>query len=426
MPKSSYTLHRHVIFAIFLIVALGGFIGIWAAQAELSSAVIAPGKIVIDENVKKLQHADGGIIAEINVKNGDRVKAGDVMIRLDTTEHKAELAILTAQLTELLARSARLNAEAQGNGEITFPSGYEKQSNNARTAANAERRLLQDARTHQKGRENELELQISQLKEESTGLKAEQKAKQGQIHLIGLELKQLQQLYKKNLTSVTRLYALQREQKRLEGEEGSLTARLARTAHKISETKLQILTLARERKLEAQRERRAVVARIAELKEKASAIAARLKRSAVKAPRAGLVHELAVHTIGGVITPAETIMFIVPDHEKLTIEVKVPPADIDQIKRGQTVRLRFSAFNQNTTPELQGKLHHVAADVTIDEKSREAFYKARISIERDTAASLKLIPGMPVEAFIMTSNRTALSYFTKPITDQFTRALREE
>lgn len=426
MPKSSYTLRRHVIFAIFLITALGGFIGIWAVQAELSSAVIAPGKIVIDENVKKLQHADGGIIAEINVKNGDRVKAGEVMIRLDTTEHQAELAILTAQLTELLARSARLNAEAQGGGEITFPSGYETQSNNARTAAIAERRLLQDARTHQKGREAELELQISQLKEEKTGLKAEQKAKQGQIHLIGLELKQLQQLYKKNLTSVTRLYALQREQKRLEGEEGSLTARLARTAHKISETKLQILTLARERQLEAQRERRAVVARISELKEKASAIAARLKRSAVKAPRAGLVHELAVHTIGGVITPAETIMLIVPDHEKLTIEVKVPPADIDQIKRGQTVRLRFSAFNQSTTPELQGELHHVAADVTIDEKSREAFYKARISIERDTAATLKLIPGMPVEAFILTNNRTALSYFIKPITDQFTRALREE
>lgn len=426
---TNFSVTGHIIFASLMIGLLVGLVGVWAAQAELTGAVIAQGSIVVDKNVKKLQHRDGGIITKIHVRDGDRVRAGDILLELDDTQLRAERGVILTQLTELIARSARLKAEIHAEEEVTFPPQFEAQTEHARKVTAAERRLFHDSRTHINGRKAQLKLQIEQLTEEVTGITAQRTAKQSQIELIGRELSQIEHLYKKNLTSITRLYAMQREQKRLSGELGGLTAQIARTKNRMSEIRLQILSLGEEARLQAQRERRSVEARIAELREKQIATNDRLKRSKLHAPKAGIVHEMSVHTVGGVITTAETVLLIVPSEEKLSIEARIAPVDIDQVAIGGPVRLRFSAFNQRTTPELNGRIIHVAADLSKDESTGQAYYLARVEVNKDelkTRNTLNLIPGMPVEAFISTGTRTALSYFAKPITDQLRRAFREE
>ena len=425
----SFSIAGRVVFATLVMGLLVGGVGAWAAQAELSGAVIAPGAIVVDKNVKKVQHRDGGIVAKINVSNGDKVKAGDVMIRLDTTQIRAELGVILSQLTELVARSARLDAEIKTLDEIEFPRGFAEISPYTRKVVAAETRLFEDTRAHIKGQKEQLKLQIEQLSEEVTGITSQRDAKKGQIEIIGRELAQIQHLYDKNLTSVTRLYALQRESKRLSGEYGGLLAQIARTNNKISEIRLQILSLDEEARLTAQKERRSAEARIAELREKEVAATDRLVRSKMLAPQSGVVHELAVHTVGGVITSAETVMVIVPDDEKLSIEARIAPVDIDQVSVGREAKLRFSAFNQRTTPELDGRIIHVAADVTTDERTSQQYYIARVEVSpgsKNELEKIDLMPGMPVETFISTGTRTALSYFAKPITDQLRRAFREE
>lgn len=426
---TNFSVTGHIIFASLMIGLLVGLVGVWAAQAELTGAVIAQGSIVVDKNVKKLQHRDGGIITKIHVRDGDRVRAGDILLELDDTQIRAERGVILTQLTELIARSARLKAEIHAEEEVTFPPQFESKSDHTKQVTAAERRLFHDSRTHINGRKAQLKLQIEQLTEEVTGITAQRTAKQSQIELIGRELSQIEHLYKKNLTSITRLYAMQREQKRLSGELGGLTAQIARTKNKMSEIRLQILSLGEEARLQAQRERRSVEARIAELREKQIATNDRLKRSKLHAPKAGIIHEMSVHTVGGVITTAETVLLIVPSEEKLSIEARIAPVDIDQVAIGGPVRLRFSAFNQRTTPELNGRIIHVAADLSKDESTGQAYYLARVEVNKDelkTRNTLNLIPGMPVEAFISTGTRTALSYFAKPITDQLRRAFREE
>lgn len=425
----SFNITRHIIFASLVIGLLVGTVGLWAAQAELTGAVIAPGSIVVDKNVKKLQHRDGGIISKIHVRNGDKVQAGDTMLELDDTQIRAEMGVILSQLTELVARSARLKAEIHSEEEVTFPPRFEELTDYTKKVTAAERRLFHDTRKHLNGQKEQLKLQIEQLAEEVAGITAQREAKQSQIELIGRELGQIEHLYKKNLTSVTRLYALQREQKRLSGELGGLTAQIARTKNKISEIRLQILSIGEEARLQAQRERRSAEARIAELREKEIAANDRLKRSKMLAPQSGIVHDMTVHTVGGVITTAETVLLIVPSEEKLSIEARIAPVDIDQVAIGGPVKLRFSAFNQRTTPELDGRIIHVAADLSKDESTGQAYYLARVEVEKDqlqTLSTLSLIPGMPVETFISTGTRTALSYFAKPITDQLRRAFREE
>ena len=426
---SSFAIRRQVIIGSLLMLILTATIGIWAAKAELTGAVIAAGQVVVAQNVKKVQHRDGGIVNHLNVKNGDQVRSGDVILRLDNTQLRAEFGIITNQIAELTIRSARLEAEISGYENLRLPEGFETENESALNALSAERQLLKDAHTHQSGKKAQLNLQIDQLGEEIAGLKAEQNAKAHQVELITRELDKIRQLYEKNLTSVTRLYAIEREQKKLEGEQGSLVARIARTNHKISETRLTIALMEEELQLEAQKERRAVEARIAELREKQIILQDKLSRTDLKAPQSGRVHELAVHTIGGVITPAETLMLIVPDDDPLRIDVQIAPKDIDQIAVKSQARLRFSAFNQQATPELMGHVTHLAPDVTTDERTGLRYYSANITIDegqKQMLPSAALRPGMPVEAFISTGERTALSYFLKPITDQIARAMREE
>lgn len=425
----SFSIRGQVIFGILVVSSLVFGAGGWAATAPLSGAVIASGSIVVDKNVKKVQHRDGGIVSKINVKNGDRVEAGQVIIELDDTQIRAELGVVRAQLTELIARKTRLSAEVNGLDQLEFPQGFENSGPQAMQVMESKRRLFAQSRFNLESRKQQLALQIEQLREEITGIKAQRDAKRDQLAILRRELAEVQKLFEKQLTSVTRVYSLQREVTRLHGEYGGLTAQTARVKGKIGEIKLQILSVEDTSRLEAQRELQTTEAKIAELSEREIAAQDRLSRTQLTAPKSGIAHELAVHTIGGVITSAETVLVIVPADTALTIEARIAPVDIDQMSNGMPATLRFSAFNQQTTPEVTGRVVHVSADVTTDEQTSLKYYSARIELDpgaQDKLGDLKLLPGMPVEAFLSTGVRTALSYLVKPVTDQFLRAFREE
>lgn len=424
----SFPIGFHVTLAAAVMALLALGVGGWAATAKLAGAVIAPGTFVVDRNVKKVQHSYGGIVSEITVRNGDRVAAGDVLIRLDATQLRAELGIITAQLVELTARQARLAAERDNSDTIVMPAGFREQGADASAAADGEIRLFGEMRRTRESQKEQLHLRISQLNEEIIGLTAQRDAKSGELDLIKRELEQVRLLHKKQLTAVSRVYSMEREEKRLSGEHGGLMAQIARAKGQINEIGVQILAVDENARAQAQRELRAIEARLAELEEREIAAKDKLNRIDIRAPLSGIVHELAVHTIGGVVTGAEQIMLIVPEAASLTIEARVAPVDVDQISIGRAAKLRLSAFNQQTTPELPGRVMHISADVTVDPKSGQSYYVARLEMDdkaRREVDNLTLVPGMPVEVFISTGDRTALSYLAKPITDQMTRAFRE-
>jgi HlyD family secretion protein len=424
----SFPIGRHIAFATLVIGFLAIGVGGWAATAKLAGAVIAPGSFVVERNVKKVQHSYGGIVSEIAVKNGDRVAAGDVLMRFDPTQIQAELGVITAQLIELTARKARLAAERDNRDTVVMPVGFVEQGSDAQDAAAGELRLFEEMRRTRESQKGQLRLRIEQLNEEIVGLSAQRTAKGGELELIKRELEQVRLLHKKQLTAVTRVYAMEREEKRLGGEHGGLTAQVARAKGQINEIGLQILAVDENSRAQAQRELRAIEGRLSELAEREIAAKDKMHRVDIRAPQTGIVHELAVHTVGGVVTGAEQIMLIVPEEDSLSIQARVSPVDVDQVIVGRPAKLRLSAFNQQTTPELSGHVVQVSADVTVDPKTGQSHYVARLEMDekaRRIVGNLKLVPGMPVEVFISTGDRTALSYLTKPFTDQMSRAMRE-
>ncbi len=289
-------------------------------------------------------------------------------------------------------------------------------------------RLFDENRKMKESQKSQLSLRIGQLKEEIIGLSSQRDAKNGELLLIKKELAQIHILNDKNLTPITRVYAMEREAKRLSGEHGGLTAQIARAHGQISEINVQILSVDENTRVQAQRELRSIDAKLSELSEREVATADKLQRIDLRAPQEGIVHELSVHTVGGIVTAAEQLMLVVPETDNLTIQARVSPTDVDQVIVGGPARLRLTAFHQQTTPELTGRVINVSADVTVDPKSGQSHYIARLEMDdksKRTLGDLKLIPGMPVEVFISTGDRTALSYLAKPLTDQMNRAFRE-
>ena len=427
--SAKYSIAKQIVFASMVMALLIGGVGGWAAMANLSGAVIAPGSLVVERNVKKVQHSYGGIVSEISVKNGDRVEAGHILVRLDPTQIRAELGIVESQLTELVARSARLKSERDNHPEMAaLPAGFTDRSDDAKQAAAGETRLFEENKRTRESQKQQLALRVEQLEEEIRGLTAQREAKNGELTLIQRELGEIRKLHQKKLTPVSRVYAMEREEKRLSGEHGGLTAQIARARGQISEINVQILSVDENARVQAQRELRTIEAKLSELAEREVAARDRLNRIDLRAPQGGVVHELAVHTVGGVITAAEQVMLIVPEEDDLTIQARVAPVDVDQVIVGRMAKLRLSAFNQQQTPELDGRVVHVSADVTTDPQTGQTYYIARIAMDeksRRTVDDLTLVPGMPVEVFMSTGERTALSYLIKPFTDQMNRAFRE-
>jgi HlyD family secretion protein len=384
--------------------------------------------VVVDGNSKKIQHQQGGVIGEILVRDGSRVSAGDLVVKLDDMQARALLGIVTSQLTELLGRKTRLAAERDDRDDLEFPPGFTTSGPEAERVASGERRLFHARLASANGQKAQLGERIKQNENEIKGLTLQNSAKAREVALIRDELSRVNDLYLRNLLPVTRVLSLQRDETRIEGEVGTLVSQIAKLGGQIAETRLQTIAIDQNRFSDAQKELREAEGRIAELQERKIAAEDQLRRVELRAPIDGIIHELSVHTVGGVVNPAEQLMLVVPSSDSLSVEVRVPSSDIDQLKIGRQGILRFTAFNQRTTPEVKGVVTRLSPDAVRDKDTGQFYYTARIAPDNGDLARLvdqKLVPGMPVEAFIETSPRTALSYLTKPLTDQFERAFRE-
>jgi HlyD family secretion protein len=430
-PSARRSIRRHTTVglsaALLLVVGCGG----WAIVTELSGAVVAPGTVVVDSHVKKVQHPTGGVVGEILARDGDQVRVGDVVIRLDETVAKANLAMVVKSLDELAARQARLEAERDGLPEIMFPSAITSRRAEPDLASllSGEKRLFETRREARAGQKSQLKERVAQLQEQIDGTNLQAAAKADEIKLIQDELTGVQELWRKNLVPITRLTALKREETRLRGERGQLISTVAQAKGRISETALQILQIDQDLRSEVSKELREVQAKVAELVERKVAAEDQLKRIDIRAPQDGVVHQSIVHTVGGVINAGEALMLVMPVADDLSIEVKVSPQDIDQLQPGQDTMLRLSAFNQRTTPELKGRVSLIAADLVTDQRTGVQHYPVRIAFaegERERLGAAKLLPGMPVESFIQTGYRTVFSYLTKPLSDNLAKAFREE
>ncbi|GAB4071064.1 HlyD family type I secretion periplasmic adaptor subunit [Ancylobacter sonchi] len=424
-------IERHLMVgtAVTLLLVLGG--GGWAAMAALNGAVVASGTFVVESSGKRIQHPEGGVVGAIAVKNGQHVETGETLLRLDDTVTLANLMVVDTQLVELSARRARLEAERDGAASVQHAEDLvtRRAEANVARALDGEVSLFVSRRAAMDGQVSQLHTRIEQLGDEVGGLDAQIAAKGVELGFIGEEIDGVETLHKKGLVPLTRLRALQRDAARISGERGQLQADLARTHGRISETELQILQLDQDRRAEVIGELRDIEGKWAELQERRIAAQDKLTRVELRAPVSGIVHQLDVHTVGGVVSPGQTVMMIVPGNDALVIEAKIAPADIDQIAIGQHAEIRLVAFNQKTTPEIAGTVSRVAADLTTDERAGLSYYVAQITLppdQVDRLDGLKLIPGMPAEIFLRTGERTALSYFVKPLQDQIARALRED
>lgn len=408
--------------ALGLVVGFGG----WAAVARLEGAIIAPGSVKVDQNVKEIQHRDGGIVKSIAVRPGDAVREGQVLVTLDEVQTRAELQIVRAQLAESLGRQSRLLAERDNHETITFPDALVDLSHSADAVMTGERRLFEGNRETRNSQKAQLELGIAQIGQEIAGSESRRVALVDEIKLVETEREKVHDLFRRALISHDRVYAVNREVVRLQGTAGEIEAGIARAKTRINEAKLQIIAIDHNARTDAQRELRAIDAKIAELAERLLAIQDRLSRMEIRAPIAGTINELNIHTVGGVITSAAKIMTIVPEGGEMRVEIRIAPNDINQVAIGQPARLRFTSFQHNTTPELQGKLINVSASTLRDPQNGMTYYTGEVQLTSDpNLLGRPLQPGMPVEVFVSTQERTALSYMVKPVMDQFNRAFRE-
>lgn len=408
---------------------LVGGLGLWAASSSLAGAVVAGGHLVVGSNVKSVQHPQGGVVGALNVQNGSTVEAGDVLVRLDDTVARANLAIVDNGLDELSARRARLIAERDGAQAVLYP---EQQSGNAHAPQighliDGENRLFALRRQAREGKISQLRERIVQFRQEIAGIEAQLRSKQQEISLTKIELEGMRDLWKKKLVPISRLADRERAEARLDGENGQLIAAAAQTRGRISEMELAIIQIDQDLRSEVAGELREIDGKMSELRERQIAAEQTLKQIDIRAPQSGRVHQLAVHTIGGVIAPGEAIMQIVPSADALVVEARVAPQDIDQVRIGQNATLRLSAFSQQITPEVEGQVDRISPDLIEDQKAGVAYYAVRIVLTQSSlkqAGSLELKPGMPAEVFLRTGDRTVLSYLLKPLTDQASRAFR--
>jgi HlyD family secretion protein len=407
--------------------------GGWMTLMPLAGAVVVPGNLVVQSNVKTIQHPTGGVVAEIPVHNGMRVAVGDLLLRLDPTQAQASLQVVSKQLDESRARIARLSAERDGLPQPEVPAELAGRLNEG-----AVKDLLASEDTQFKARASArysqrdlLQSRVSQLGEEIGGLDAQVASKAKQLELIAGELTGVQDLYDKRLVPITRLTTLQREAARIEGERGQLISAIAETKAKVGEAQLQIVRLDQDFRTEVVKELGEVQGKEGELVQRGVAARDMLDRIELRAPTSGIIHQLAAHTVGGVIKAGDAIMEVVPDSDDLQVEARLQPNDIDQVRVGQKALIRFSAFNQRTTPQIVGLVSFVSADVSHDQQAsapNASYFTVRMTLPEDELrrlAGLQLVSGMPAEVFMQTGSRTMMSYLMKPITEQLQRAFVE-
>lgn len=426
--RDSFSLWSRVVGGLGLVGLLVIGCGGWAAFARLEGAVITMGVVKVDQNLKEVQHRDGGIIKSLSVRQGDLVKEGQILSTLDDVQVKAELLIVRSQLAEALGRRARLIAERDNLPSISFPDELKGLASSVSAVVHGETRLFEGNKRARDSQKEQLELSVSQTGEEINGMESRLAAKLEEITLVGAEREKLAALFDKKIVEYTRVYSAHRDWARILGERGEIEASIARSKVRTSEIRVQIIAVDQNASTEAQRDLRTVDARIAELNERKLAIEDRLSRTEIRAPVSGYVNELFVHTVGGVITPAARIATIVPESAELKFEVKISPVDIDQVREGQPARIRLTSFNRNTTPEMKAKVIMVSPASARDPSTGQEHYIAYVQLTEDALShmnGIRLVPGMPAEVFVSTQERTAVSYLMKPFTDQMNKAFRE-
>ncbi|MEL6887717.1 MAG: HlyD family type I secretion periplasmic adaptor subunit [Pseudomonadota bacterium] len=414
-----------------LAVLLGGF-GVWATQTEIAGAIIASGRIEVDQNRQIVQHPEGGVVAKISVKEGDTVEAGELLLQLDVAQLRTRLAIVEGQLYELMARRGRLDAERDDRDEITFDPELLTISRDRPQVQDLiqgqqnlfEARLDSIARTRE-----QLAERSAQTRNQIVGFEAQEASLARQLELIEQELEAQQSLLDRGLAQASGVLALQRQAASLDGQLGELAASKAQAEQRITEVEIEVLRLGTNRREEAITQLRDLRTRELELVEQQQGLITDIDRMELRAPVSGIVYNMRVQTLRSVIRPADPVLFLIPQDRPLVIAARVDPIHIDQIVTGQAVNLRFSALDQRTTPELVGQVALVSADAFEDEAVGASYYRAEIVLNPGEVEKLPdgqvLIPGMPVEAFIRTDDRSPLTYLVKPMMDYFNRAFRE-
>ncbi|MDR7035718.1 HlyD family secretion protein [Methylobacterium sp. BE186] len=427
-PSTQGSIRRHLMVGLGACAFLVATASI-ASVSTLSGAVIAPGRIVVESDVKKVQHPTGGVVGQLFVREGARVTVGQVLIRLDETQTRAELDIVRKALDELAAQQARQEAERDGASSITFPDDLLTRAvsdSTVRHLIESETRLFKARLSAREGQKAQLRERVTQLGEEIGGLERQVVAKAREISLINDELRGVRDLFAQNLVQFAKLNALERNSAGLSGERGRVVASIAQTKGKVAETELQILQVDGDMRTEVGKSLSEIRGRWSELVEKRVAAEDRLKRIDIRAPQDGFVQELKVHTIGGLVVPSEPAMLIVPSADQRVVEVQVNPQDIAYVKVGQLASLRFPTLNQTRTPEIGGSVMRIAADVSQDQKTGAPYYTVRIRPSEGQEALLGksvLLPGLPVEAHMSIGDRTIISYLVKPLAEQIERRM---
>lgn len=404
--------------------------GVWGGSAPLSSAAVAPGQVIVESNRMTVQHLEGGIIREILARDGDIVRANDVLVRLDDTKARTTLESLQGRYYAGLARQARLVAERDDQREIAYPAELRQSDHPAAVdAVGGQRRIFEARRVWLDGQVAILQQQIAQSREEIAALEAQVRSETIQIGLIAEEIAGVEALVNKGLERRPRLLALQRTSEEINARRSDHTGQIARARQRIGEAELHMADLQNRRSDEITRELRETQDELFDLREKMLAARDVLDRVDIRSPRDGVVVGRRFHTVGGVIGPGEAVLDIVPQEEELIIEARVRMDDIDTVHVGLPAQIRLTAYHQRWTPTVDGRVRMVSADRLQDNRTGEPFFLARVAVDREALAALphvQLYPGMPTEVLILTGARTALDYMLSPITGSFVRAFRED
>ncbi|MEL6801913.1 MAG: HlyD family type I secretion periplasmic adaptor subunit [Pseudomonadota bacterium] len=419
-----------ILVGAFAIAILMGGLGFWAVRTQLAGAVIASGMVQVESNRQVIQHPDGGVVGEILARNGDWVDAGDTLLTFDDTLFRSELTIIDGQLSELMARKSRLQAERDQQPEMSPPEALLTASvvnSEVSEQLNGQIRLFEARRSTLSREAEKLEEQAAQFAAEIEGLNAQLASLQEELTLVSEELADRESLFERGLIPVSQVSELRRDRARLTGEIGELTARVAQVRGSIAGVEIEIIQLTTRRSEEAITELRDLDAREIELSERKFALIEQLSRLNVRSPVSGVVFGSQVFALQSVVRAGEPIMYVIPQDQPLVIAARVDPIDVDQVFMGQEAVLKFSGLDQRTTPEISGLVTSLSADAITDQATGQNYFGVELMPKEDQLMNLGeqiLLPGMPVEVFIRTTDRTPLSYLTSPLMDYFDRAMR--
>jgi len=436
IPQSSQASLAHIRSGMRWHLAVGGLaflaivfgLGGMAATIDFAGAIVTQGRLVVDSSVKKVQHVTGGTVAEIKVKDGDQVKAGDLLIRLDPTLAAANLAIYSKGIDEIMVRRARLQAERDGLDKITFPDDILARASEPAIAELTKMETSQFESRHvaREGQKNQLSKKIAELEQQTTGIQAEEDAIKRQSKFTKEELAGLHRL-SKDLVPIDRMSSVERQDAQYDGQLGQLIAEAGQAGAEIAQAQLQILQVDEDMRTDVAKQLSEDESKLNEMAEHKIAAEDQLEKLDIRAPQDGTVYQLAVHGVGGVVGAGEPIMMIVPRNDVLVVEARIEPNDVDRVHVGSEAGLRFTSLGSRTTPEFTGKVATISPDIVVDQRTGAGYYVARVALPPEAMQKLgeKLVPGMPVEVLIATDKRTVLSYLVRPLGDQLMHTFRE-